>query len=117
MNKWIKFAKIYSIASVFIGPAIVLLLGGNHPSGWDCTDFSWSNEISITEREAIYENGSRFMGPAAIVMLIIGVILLAALIYFGVKNKTLRALPLSLITTVMLLGYVLILLIATTSWC
>lgn len=117
MNKSIKYAKIYAIASVFIGPAIVFLLSGNHPSGWDCTDSTWSDNISIIEREAIYEHGSRLMGPAAIVMLLVGAVLFATLVYLGEKKRTTKTMFSACLVLIMMLGYGSIILLATSRWC
>lgn len=118
MNKWLKYAKAYAIASIFIGPFIVFFLGSSHPSGWDCADPSWGNSVSLAEREAIYEQGSRLMGPAAILMLLVGVLILSALFFYTMRSRAIsKAILPSLLVLLMMLGYGLIILLATSSWC
>lgn len=117
----LKYSYLYAIASVFIGPALVFF-SSKHPSGWDCYDSSWyvdgAKTIPVAQRELIYQHDARFMAPVATIMTILGILLLCNVLYRAAKAKQLlQAIVPATLIVFMLLGYGMIIAVATSGWC
>jgi hypothetical protein len=119
MKRSIKLSYLYSIVSVIIGPAIVLLSSSKHPSGFDCADLSWDGTgTPIVNRKALYDHAARFMIPAATIMIAIGALVLGYLIYDSIKNKRFKdTITPAFLILFMLFGYWLVIAIASSPWC
>ena len=117
MKRIIRLSYIYSALSVFIGPLAVGLAIGSNPSGGDCSDPSWGS-TPISQRIAIYHSDVVLMNVIAILMAIVGIVILAALLYITSQNKALKksVIP-AFFILLMLAGYGLIIYVASTPWC
>lgn len=120
MKRIVKLSYLYSLASVFIGPAIVFLLPW--PKNGGCYDYSWGvgdvHRTPLPLIEALYGHGAGQEAWLATILALLGICLFGCMLYAGYKTGRLySAVAPAMIIVAMIYGYSVILSIAASRWC